>query len=89
MVGDAITYHDIQNIDPTYYNSLKWISENDVTILGATFCYEADDFGQIVIKDLIPEGRDILVTEENKTDYVNKVCYAKMATEIQQQIEAF
>lgn len=51
MVGDAITYHDVQNIDPAYYNSLKWILENDVTDLGTNFCYEVDDFGQIVIKD--------------------------------------
>ena len=89
MVGEAITYHDIQNMDPRYYKSLQWILDNDVSVLDLSFCYEADNFGQIVIKDLIPDGRNIAVTDENKSDYVDKVCYAKMASEIKLQIEAF
>jgi len=90
MVGDPLTYHDIQNIDPEYYKSLKWILENDITDMDvATFCYKTDDFGQIYEKELIENGTNIQVTEVNKFDYVDKVCYAKMATEIKNQTEAF
>jgi len=90
MVAEPLTYHDIENIDPEYYKSLSWILENDITDLEiANFCYKTDDFGQIVEKELIPNGKNIQVTEENKHDYVDKVCYAKMATEIRPQIEAF
>ena len=53
------------------------------------FSYEEDKFGQHEEKDLIPNGRNIPVTEENKKEYVNKICYAKMALEIKDQIEAF
>ena len=43
----------------------------------------------MVVRDLIPNGRNITVTQENKHDYVQKICYAKMAKDIQEQIEAF
>jgi E3 ubiquitin-protein ligase HUWE1 len=30
-----------------------------------------------------------MVTDENKVEYVNLICYAKMAKEIKEQIESF
>lgn len=82
MCGKPISYHDIQDIDPQYYKNLQWILNNDVSPLDLSFSYEEDKFGQHEEKDLIPNGRNIPVTEENKKDYVNKICYAKMALEI-------
>ena len=38
---------------------------------------------------MILNGRNIPVTEHNKHDYVQKICYARMAKDIQEQIEAF
>jgi HECT-domain (ubiquitin-transferase) len=62
---------------------------NEVSVLDLTFSYEEERFGQRIQKDLIPNGINIAVTDENKKEYVNKICYAKMATEIKDQIEAF
>lgn len=46
-------------------------SENDITdVLYLTFSTEDDRFGEKIIVDLKPEGRDIAVTEENKKEYV-------------------
>ena len=89
MCGAPIHYTDMEDIDPDYYKNLVWILKNSVEDLDLTFSYEADDFGQVVIKDLKENGRNELVTDENKNEYVNLVCYAKMATEIKEQIEAF
>jgi len=89
LLGQPLTYHDIEDIDPEYYRNLTWILENDVTGLDLTFSYEAEEFGVVIIRDLIPDGRNTVVTEENKRDYVQKICYAKMANDIKEQIEAF
>ena len=46
-------------------------SENDITdVLEQTFSVEDERFGEIMTVDLKPDGRDIPVTEENKTEYV-------------------
>eukprot|EP01017_Pseudomicrothorax_dubius_P009141 TRINITY_DN1305_c0_g1_i2.p1 TRINITY_DN1305_c0_g1~~TRINITY_DN1305_c0_g1_i2.p1 ORF type:complete len:568 (+),score=175.51 TRINITY_DN1305_c0_g1_i2:66-1769(+) len=89
ILGQPLTYHDMEDIDPSYYKNLKWILENDVSPLELNFSYEDNTFDQHVIIDLIPNGRNILVTEENKQDYVREICYAKMAKDIKAQIEAF
>lgn len=39
--------------DSEYYNSLKWILENDPTELDLRFCIDEDNFGQ-VSRYLIP-----------------------------------
>lgn len=38
---------------------------------------------------MLPGGEKIIVTEENKAEYVQLASYAKMATSIQKQLEAF
>jgi len=58
--------------------------ENDVTELDLTFCLEEQEFGALKVNELIPGGAKISVTEENKLDYVQKVCYAKMAKDIKE-----
>lgn len=35
--------------DSEYYNSLKWILENDPTELDLRFCIDEDNFGQVII----------------------------------------
>lgn len=89
MCGAPIHYSDMEDIDPDYCKNLKWILTNPIEGLDLTFSYEADEFGQVVVRDLKPNGRNIGVTEDTKSEYVNLVCYAKMATEIKEQIEAF
>lgn len=67
---------------------MVWLKENDITHLGLelTFSYEIDDFGERKVKDLLPKGSTIAVTEENKLDYIQRLCYAKMATAVEKQI---
>ena len=74
-----------------YYKNLKWLLETDITDMGDcfTFSYEEDKFGILEIKDLIENGRNIQVNEDNKFEYVQKLCLAKLYEEIKPQIEAF
>lgn len=71
------------------YKSIVWLLNNDVECLGLNFSYEKDNFGQNVTIDLKPNGRNIQVTNENKMEYVNSLCYAKMAIGIKSQLESF
>ena len=79
----------MEDIDPTYFKNLKWILENEIKDLDLTFSYELEKLGRLEIVDLVKGGRNVQVTEENKHDYVQKICYAKMALEIQEQIKHF
>ena len=55
---------------------------NDIDALERTWSYESLNFDKLEIIDLIPGGRNIKVKEEEKIDYVQKLCYQKMAVEI-------
>ena len=86
-----LTYHDLADYDPEYYKSIKWFMENDISDMGDvwTFSYEEDNFGQLQVIDLIPNGRNISVTEANKFEFVQKLCFAKLFGNIKPQTEAF
>jgi len=73
----------MQDIDQNEYKSLKWMLDNCITgILDETFSYENERFGVKEVVDLKENGRNIIVTEENKKEYVNLKCINRMATSI-------
>ena len=53
------------------------------------FLCQVQEFGLSEIRDLIPNGRHIAVTEENKKEYVKLVCQMKMTGAIRKQIDSF
>ncbi|KAH0264764.1 hypothetical protein KCU71_g20111, partial [Aureobasidium melanogenum] len=74
ILGKPVSLKDMETLDLDYYKSLCWILENDITdITFETFSVEVDRFGETEIVDLIENGRDIPVTEENKQEYVRLV----------------
>ncbi|ETL88625.1 hypothetical protein L917_12314 [Phytophthora nicotianae] len=86
-----ISYHDMEAIDPEYYRNLHSILDNSIADLGLelTFSAEQSNFGKVEVVDLIPNGRNVPVTDENKMEYVKLVTHHRMATGIRQQIDAF
>lgn len=90
MLGQPLTYEDIEAVDPEYYKNLKWMLENDITdVLDLTFTAESDFFGKTEIVELVPGGREFKVTEANKHEYVNLIARHRMTTSIKAQIQAF
>jgi E3 ubiquitin-protein ligase HUWE1 len=81
----------MEDYDPEIYNNLKWLLENDLTGIDTylTYSYTHDNLGQMEIIDLIENGRNIDVTEENKFDFVQKLCSSRLYDTIKPQIEAF
>ncbi|KAE8875837.1 E3 ubiquitin-protein ligase [Phytophthora fragariae] len=86
-----ISYHDMEAIDPEYYRNLHSILDNSIADLGLelTFSAEQSNFGKFEVVDLIPNGRNVVVTDENKMEYVKLVTHHRMATGIRQQIDSF
>ncbi|KAF0698365.1 Aste57867_11015 [Aphanomyces stellatus] len=86
-----ISYSDMEAIDPEYYRNLHSILDNPIEDLGLdlTFSIEHSNFGKLDVVDLISNGRNIAVTDENKMEYVKLVTHHRMATGIRSQIDAF
>ncbi|GKY98288.1 hypothetical protein MPSEU_000786400 [Mayamaea pseudoterrestris] len=91
MLGMTPTYHDMEAIDPDYYRNLKTILEYNLADIGLdlTFSIEDHSFGRSRTIDLVPDGRNIHVTDEDKEQYVRLVCQHRMTTAIQSQIKAY
>ena len=69
MLGIKPTYQDMQAIDPDYYKNLKMILEYNLDNIGLdhlTFSTEDHSFGRIQTIDLIPNGRNVFITENTE-----------------------
>ncbi len=90
ILGKTVSIKDMETLDLDYYKSLLWMLENDITeIITETFSVETDDFGVIRIVDLIENGRNIPVTEENKYQYVQLIVEYRLIGSVQTQLEQF
>eukprot|EP00092_Neocalanus_flemingeri_P022269 GFUD01024149.1.p1 GENE.GFUD01024149.1~~GFUD01024149.1.p1 ORF type:complete len:971 (+),score=234.93 GFUD01024149.1:83-2995(+) len=89
MLGKTITLEDMESVDAEYYNSLLWIRDNDPECLDLTFQVDDEVFGEQVSKDLVPNGGDIAVTEENKMEYIQSVIQWRFVSRVQDQMNQF
>ena len=46
---------------------MKWYKENKIEEEDCTFSYVSNYFGKLIVKELISNGANTFVTEENKT----------------------
>lgn len=63
LLNERITIEDMEEYDHYIYQSLNWISINDVTNMDETFVDQNDE-------ELMKNGRNIKLTNENKNEYV-------------------
>ncbi|XP_072920257.1 E3 ubiquitin-protein ligase NEDD4-like isoform X11 [Hemitrygon akajei] len=89
MLGKSITLKDMESVDGEYFNSLRWILENDPTELDLRFCTDEENFGQTYQVDLKPNGSDMVVTNENKREYIDLVIQWRFVNRVQKQMNAF
>ncbi|XP_078220140.1 E3 ubiquitin-protein ligase HUWE1 isoform X23 [Callithrix jacchus] len=91
ILGKSVRYTDMESEDYHFYQGLVYLLENDVSTLGydLTFSTEVQEFGVCEVRDLKPNGANILVTEENKKEYVHLVCQMRMTGAIRKQLAAF
>ncbi|GAA5906785.1 E3 ubiquitin-protein ligase TOM1 [Sporobolomyces salmoneus] len=89
MLGKPVDHRDLESIDPEYFKSLTWMLENDIEgVFELNFSVERDEFGVVEVIDLIPNGRNIPVTNENKAEYIRLVADQRLSIEIKDQMDA-
>ncbi|KAF6722594.1 E3 ubiquitin-protein ligase NEDD4 [Oryzias melastigma] len=89
VLQKPITLQDMESVDSEYFNSLKWILENDPEDLDMRFTIDEDLFGQTHQHELKPGGADIVVTNENKKEYIDIVMQWRFVHRVQKQMAAF
>ena len=56
-----------------------------INVINGKIFFQVQEFGVTETRDLIPNGRTILVTEESKMEYIRRVCIMKMTGAIRKQ----
>lgn len=59
---------ELPSLDPALYRSLSYVKhyEGDVSDLDLTFSVDEDNMGKLVTYELVPGGKAVQVTNENK-----------------------
>ncbi|KAG6046467.1 NEDD4 E3 ubiquitin-protein ligase [Claviceps sp. LM77 group G4] len=91
VLGKAVALADMEGVDADFHRSLQWMLDNDISggILEQTFSTEDERFGVLTTEDLIPDGRNIDVTNENKKEYVDLMVKWRIEKRIAEQFQAF
>lgn len=89
ILGEDLTFGDLEDLDNEFYKGLKWMLDNDVDNATLFFCVDKDFFDKHEEVDLIPNGRNIPVTNENKLKYIEHRIHFYLYGIVSQQIDAF
>ncbi|OMJ79080.1 hypothetical protein SteCoe_20987 [Stentor coeruleus] len=92
ILGQEVTYQDMEDLDVDFYKSLKYLMDinlDESELHEYYFAYEEEEFGRVQNKELVADGKNKRVTEQNKMDYIKLLCHVKMTKNIQAQIDAF
>ena len=87
-ISSNYTLSDIEAIDIPFYNSLKYVLENDPEPLELTFTVLEEVFGQQSEYELRPGGASISVSDENKQEYVDLMVQWRLSNGILPQTES-
>ena len=91
ILNKPVGLKDLESIDPEFYNSLIWVKENNIEEcdLEMYFSIDKEILGEIKSHDLKPNGGNILVTEENKEEYIRIVAEWRLSRGVEEQTQAF
>ena len=80
---------DLREMDPQIFHSLGWLRRNRITDdLDLNFCVTEELAGQITERELVPRGKSLPVTEQNKEKFVGLMLRWRVERGVQQQSEA-
>ena len=88
IIGKKVTIEDMEAVDSEYYNSLKYVMDEDPEPLCLTFSVEREVLGELQAYDLKPGGQDISVTERNKKEYVDLVVKYRIVNRVKEQMDS-
>ncbi|UYV76096.1 UBE3B [Cordylochernes scorpioides] len=82
---------ELPSLDYDLYKSLTYIKhyQGDLQDLDLTFSLDEECMGQLVTHELVPGGRAIPVTQENRISYIHLMAHFRMHVQIYEQTAAF
>lgn len=82
---------ELPSLDPELYKNLTFIKhyEGDVSDLDLSFSFDEDVMGKLTNHELIPGGKALSVTSENKISYVHLMAHYRMRIQVRDQTNAF
>ncbi|XP_064612255.1 ubiquitin-protein ligase E3B-like [Liolophura sinensis] len=82
---------ELPSMDSELYKSLTYIKhyEGDVSDLDLTFSCDEDFLGKLMTHELVPGGRAVPVTNDNRISYVHQMALFRMYGQIKDQSAAF
>jgi len=84
-----ITLSDLEDIDQGLAKNIKWMVENSVEGLDLPFSYEVEILGERVTRELVKDGNEMVLDDENKLEFIKKICQKKMHEEMNEGLNAF
>lgn len=96
ILGIPVTMDDLEYLDPETFKSMQWIAHNDnidALMLDFSVTQQHRDAatGDFVVEiiDLIPNGRDIPVTDANKLQYLERKFHFMLFENVSSQLHMF
>ncbi|XP_031423878.1 itchy E3 ubiquitin protein ligase a isoform X2 [Clupea harengus] len=91
ILSKPLGLKDLESIDPEFYNSLIWIRDNNIEECGLEMYFSVDKeiLGEVTTHELKPDGGNVLVTEENKEEYIRMVAEWRLSRGVEEQTQSF
>ena len=94
LTGRSLILDDIADTDPSLHKSCKQILEMDPSlvdsnVLGLTFVREVEVLGSRTTRELIPGGKDVAVTSQNRQSYISLLIQDRFINSIRLQLTYF
>ena len=103
ILGLPVTFYDLENYDEIYYKSLMLMlttSLEDLDLTDMTFSIDTLMFNEqselkeskevnTVTIDLIENGRNVIVTNENKAEYIRLLAHHRLSSSFRKQTDSF
>lgn len=90
LLGVPISFSDLEFLDEELYRNVCWLRDNEnVASLCLDFTVQRiDGNDDMIIEELKPGGKDILVTDDNKEEYLDLLMKHKMFDSVKDQVSA-
>lgn len=93
LLKQKTNYLDINYLDPTTYRSFESLlayEEDDFEdVFALDFTISRERFGEVVVDELCPNGKNIFVTKNNRKEYVELYADYVLNKSVEKQFKAF
>lgn len=90
ILGVPLTFDDLEDYDPELFKSLSWLLAHEgAESLELDFSVTEKRGESSVVVDLIPDGRNVIVTDANKQKYVESLLEYHLMTSVSSQLYVF